>query len=493
VDTLPKNGDGEVLNGEEGSKASGSTYDPNPEDKVDSIEKVGAMENSAKVGESVKDRADVGSIEAEGQSIKPIESRKNEMTNDNNAHRMEEILAQIQTAQCELNQTKLDIEAQRRSLDKQHQEVIQQQQLLEAQRQSLDQNQERIKEQWQAVETQHREMKDQCQAIEVKHQEMNEQRQAFELQISHIKKELETQILEERQELRQERLEMSKIQSKMTQIYSDFTTLSSQQENMSRGVTEAKNEALCEIRQLTEEAKTRIQICGRLEVEALEGERKGMMMEWNEWMAGVVRDGEKQRIGEVSVEKFANDCEDQMLSSKDVSYSTDKLDEKKVAAASSIINVQTSLASNLLDKASNLLDKENAMPTDGNSPKRGIDADPSKFLHKSHDTSQSLRKTITNSDSDTIQTNSRSKDFYQSGIIGSFLSHSTSSGLVSIDHPFLEEGHASYSEQLHEKQKVDHEAFGSSKRAQTFGRQQDVRFILGYLFSRIKCTEDCQE
>jgi hypothetical protein len=123
-------------------------------------------------------------------------------------------------------------------------------------------------------------------------------------------------------------------------------------------------------------------------------------------MAGVVRDGEKQRIGEVSVEKFtANDCEDQMLSSKDVSYSTDKLDEKKVAAASSIINVQTSLASNLLDKASNLLDKENAMPTDGNSPKRGIDADPSKFLHKSHDTSQSLRKTITNSDSDTIESN----------------------------------------------------------------------------------------
>jgi hypothetical protein len=115
-------------------------------------------------------------------------------------------------------------------------------------------------------------------------------------------------------------------------------------------------------------------------------------------MAGVVRDGEKQRIGEVSVEKFANDCEDQTLSSKDVSYSTDKLDEKKVAAASSMINVQTSLASNLFDK-------ENAMPTDGNSPKRGINADPSKFLHKSDNTSQSLRKTITNSDSDTIESN----------------------------------------------------------------------------------------
>ena len=196
---------------DEMTKTSCSTYDPNPI----------KLEEEENVVDNAKSCENPETERAETTSDTGVSTNAKELT------RLQEILSQIQTAQRELNATKILMEKQRSEMEKRHQDMIESQRDLNAQRDIT-------------------------------------------------KKEMEVcrnEIMREKEVLECQKREILQLKISMEQLSAEFNSnISQQYDSISEEVSNVKNEAKEQLRQSIDESKAWVQHCGKVEVEAIENE-----------------------------------------------------------------------------------------------------------------------------------------------------------------------------------------------------------------------------
>ena len=128
--------------------------------------------------------------------------------------------------------------------------------------------------------------------------EVIQHRELFHQEYTTQKKELEQQTEEMRRErvkLENLKLEIGTMYSSMKKMHDDVHTVSLEQAKDVAELEKVKMEAIEEMKRFVDEAKARLQVCGKLEVEALENEGRVVKEELREMLDGAKREVQEEK------------------------------------------------------------------------------------------------------------------------------------------------------------------------------------------------------